>query len=981
MNTYLGNYTKIFSKQIFLNKQIDDENLRLVYGDFRKLYIIDITDITQDQLNDVYIFYNNINKIEYIDNNVRFYYYNSDHIVYPYVHFKSIDYMKNDIRCVSRYNHFCRDPPNNYTRSCLIAKVDIVLDGDIKRYYMNYYINNKIIENLLTYKREIKAHLFTTILIEQKYNILQKINANLLDEILSNLPENLDHSKLIFDDVLQDSVSLYSYQKSDVLWMRSIEMDVLQSKNKIMYEYSPAYGVFDNKFLIYENRLLPMGIGVNNFNNNVIFEYYGGNLISEVGLGKTLIMLYHIISDNIENIAVNVLYSNYVEFADNCNYFYKRGKLKGMNCQKNKITDLYCKDHKSTPFLDKRCIKLRNIENFDIKRYIYTIGNVDYIKTNASMIICPNHLCDQWVQEYYSKFNGRERILLVVTADQYDNLTFADILFADIIILSYNFVCNKKYKHLTINDNLRSITKNILGNISIYDDITTQNKIDLLNSKALKNFELFFWNRLVLDEIHEIQTSHCSDQLKTSIRNLKSKFRWNITATPFTNGVSGFINMMNNISSYGKNFIYNKNLDTNDLIELGMESNIVKKCNFLFRRNTKVSIVDEYGGNVIKDFIKLLDFTVHERSIYDSYAKNSKTNYYDFLIKLCCHPELNSDTKDIIRNCKTFEEIQKCMLEYNEKLMNNEHHTYINCKTEVDYYTEEISKIGEAKTESEIDLLNTLKVKLANYKRQYTTHKKNYDDICRTYNYLKMSIENLKSNDDLTCPICLDDIDKDNITITKCGHKFCWDCIYETYKVQTNSTGFNKIKCPTCNSLMSNTELYIIKNTNTIIDDSSELNTLIQNIKSTKIGNIIHFLKTSIKKDDKVILFSQWDEILKKVGNILTEQKLKIVYCNGTVYQKKKAIRNFFKNDEINIILLSSKNAASGINLTIANKIILLEPIYGSKEFRQNIESQALGRADRIGQKRPIDVYRFLIKDTVEEDLYKNDVNLENNNV
>jgi SNF2 family DNA or RNA helicase len=78
------------------------------------------------------------------------------------------------------------------------------------------------------------------------------------------------------------------------------------------------------------------------------------------------------------------------------------------------------------------------------------------------------------------------------------------------------------------------------------------------------------------------------------------------------------------------------------------------------------------------------------------------------------------------------------------------------------------------------------------------------------------------------------------------------------------------------------------------------------------------------------------------------------------------------KSNDVNIILLSSRNAASGINLTAANKIILLEPVYGTKEYRYNIESQAIGRADRIGQKRPIDVLRFIIKDTIEEDIFNN---------
>ena len=51
------------------------------------------------------------------------------------------------------------------------------------------------------------------------------------------------------------------------------------------------------------------------------------------------------------------------------------------------------------------------------------------------------------------------------------------------------------------------------------------------------------------------------------------------------------------------------------------------------------------------------------------------------------------------------------------------------------------------------------------------------------------------------------------------------------------------------------------------------------------------------------------------------------------------------------------------------NKIILLEPVYGTKEYRDDIESQSIGRANRLNQKRPIDVFRFIIKDTVEENI------------
>ena len=253
------------------------------------------------------------------------------------------------------------------------------------------------------------------------------------------------------------------------------------------------------------------------------------------------------------------------------------------------------------------------------------------------------------------------------------------------------------------------------------------------------------------------------------------------------------------------------------------------------------------------------------------------------------------------------------MLDYNKQLLEKECNKIKILEIEIDYYEKELRDERD-----DSDTIDSIKCKLNISRRQYTISKKNREDISRTYNYLKMSIDKLKdSSSECVCPICLDDINVDNIVITKCGHKFCWDCIHEIYK--TNQYNF---KCPTCNTKLKGKDIYLVDelgNTNVNVDD---LQQLINTIKSTKIGNIIYFLKTSVKENDKIILFSQWDELLHKVGDILSNNKFKIVYCQGSVYQRKRAIDAFKKDPDIKIIMLSSRNAASGINLTVANKII-----------------------------------------------------------
>jgi len=68
--------------------------------------------------------------------------------------------------------------------------------------------------------------------------------------------------------------------------------------------------------------------------------------------------------------------------------------------------------------------------------------------------------------------------------------------------------------------------------------------------------------------------------------------------------------------------------------------------------------------------------------------------------------------------------------------------------------------------------------------------------------------------------------------------------------------------------------------------------------------------------------------------------------------------------------MLSSEQSASGTNLTKASQVILLDPIYGNYKYRKGQERQAIGRAHRLGQKNRIKVIRFIIKNSIEEEIY-----------
>ena len=199
------------------------------------------------------------------------------------------------------------------------------------------------------------------------------------------------------------------------------------------------------------------------------------------------------------------------------------------------------------------------------------------------------------------------------------------------------------------------------------------------------------------------------------------------------------------------------------------------------------------------------------------------------------------------------------------------------------------------------------------------------------------------------------------ICVTKCGHIYCYECI--------NVTIQNTNNCPMCRTRITKNDLYTIsflpipKMRSTIINNKLEL---INNV-GTKLANLIYYLKT-IK--NHVIIFSQWNNLLTKVGVVLNKHGINSVFCKGNVWQRNKIINTFNDDDSLRVLLLSSENAASGTNLCKASKVIFIDAFDGTPEYIQQSEWQAIGRIYRLGQTQDVEIVRFIIKDTIEEELY-----------
>lgn len=122
----------------------------------------------------------------------------------------------------------------------------------------------------------------------------------------------------------------------------------------------------------------------------------------------------------------------------------------------------------------------------------------------------------------------------------------------------------------------------------------------------------------------------------------------------------------------------------------------------------------------------------------------------------------------------------------------------------------------------------------------------------------------------------------------------------------------------------------------------------------TKMSAALHKCKLIIAASDtnRIIVFSQYYKTLDRFKRVLDVNAIKYVICKGTVHTRTKAIRAFYDQSEIRIIMLSLENSASGTNLQEATHVMLLDPIGGTKEEQEAFEAQAIGRAHRQGQEK-----------------------------
>ncbi|KAL1537512.1 helicase-like transcription factor CHR28 isoform X4 [Salvia divinorum] len=592
----------------------------------------------------------------------------------------------------------------------------------------------------------------------------------------------------------------------------------------------------------------------------------------------------------------------------------------------------------------------------------------------GTLIVCPTSVLRQWSEELFNKVTREADLSVLIYHGGSRIKDPLELAKYDVVITTYAIVSMEVPKQPAVDENDDQFGTSFKGCSSSKKRKsleTASSKKSARSKKSKKQIdnELFEtlsgplakvgWYRVVLDEAQTIKNHRT--QVARACWGLRAKRRWCLSGTPIQNAIDDLYSYFRFLrhEPYATFTTFCEHLKSpiNRNPKVGYKK-LQAVLKTIMLRRTKGTYID---GEPIIDLppktieLKRVDFSMEERDFYcrleaDSqaqfaeYAKAGtvKQNYVNILLMLlrlrqaCDHPLL-------VRGFGSTSQMS--------------------------------SSVEMAKNfprEKSIFLLNCLEGSLA------------------------------------ICGICSDP--PEDAVVTVCGHVFCNQCICE--HMTGDDTQCSKKNCKTrltSSHIFSITTLRDAISNNPNPENNQSLNCsdskLAKNSEScsssypegsSKIKAALDLLTSLSKPHDpalkpnegysdllhgcdsvgknrtpdikvageKAIVFSQWTRMLDLLEDYLKSSSIQYRRLDGTmpISARDNAVKDFKSLPQVTVMIMSLKAASLGLNMVAACHVILLD-----LWWNPTTEDQAIDRAHRIGQTRPVSVYRLTVKDTVED--------------
>ncbi|KAG6827082.1 hypothetical protein H0H92_013265 [Tricholoma furcatifolium] len=221
--------------------------------------------------------------------------------------------------------------------------------------------------------------------------------------------------------------------------------------------------------------------------------------------------------------------------------------------------------------------------------------------------------------------------------------------------------------------------------------------------------------------------------------------------------------------------------------------------------------------------------------------------------------------------------------------------------------------------------------------------------------------------------------------LSSCGHMGCYDCV-KSRAVGEECVYAGKGGCKAAARVLN-----VVKAETLGVDDPGRHGQ--EKHFGEKLEQVVHLIqfvflsfesrhfgiddfandRFEVKKDERVLVFVQFPDLMKKVADAFTHNGIKFLQITGSAVQKSGNLDKFQNNSKERVLLLNVMDeSASGANLTSANHAIFLSPLLApSKEIYRACETQAVGRLVRFGQTKHVNVWRFLTTNTIDDEIYE----------
>jgi superfamily II DNA or RNA helicase len=135
--------------------------------------------------------------------------------------------------------------------------------------------------------------------------------------------------------------------------------------------------------------------------------------------------------------------------------------------------------------------------------------------------------------------------------------------------------------------------------------------------------------------------------------------------------------------------------------------------------------------------------------------------------------------------------------------------------------------------------------------------------------------------------------------------------------------------------------------------------------QSAKLDHLMETLPEQIAEGRKILIFSQFTSMLALIEEELVTAKIDFVKLTGATTKRQEVVDKF-QEGEVPVFLISLRAGGVGLNLTAADTVIHFDPWWNPA-----VENQATDRAYRIGQDKPVFVYKYIIENSIEEKIQK----------